>query len=105
MIAPQTELALSFDLHLFGTHLEFSMAALSLPAVIPLAAYGSMLLGYRLKIISRQSASAKPRPFIELAYGYLPLVLAGNLAHYLRLGLTEGGRLLPVDASDNGPER
>jgi hypothetical protein len=31
-----------------------------------------------------------------LAYGYLPLVLAGNLAHYLRLGLSEGGRLLPV---------
>jgi len=38
----------------------------------------------------------KPRPFVEMAYGYLPLVLGGNLAHYLHLGLTEGGRLLPV---------
>jgi hypothetical protein len=38
----------------------------------------------------------KPKKFVELAYGYLPLVLGGNLAHYLRLGLSEGGRILPV---------
>ena len=34
--------------------------------------------------------------FIELAYGYLPLVLAGNLAHYLRLGLGEAGTIIPL---------
>ena len=28
--------------------------------------------------------------FVKLAYGYLPLVWAANLAHYLRLGLQEG---------------
>jgi len=33
---------------------------------------------------------------IELAYGYLPLVLGGNFAHYLRLGLGESGKILPV---------
>jgi hypothetical protein len=38
----------------------------------------------------------RPRPFVESAYGYLPLVLVANLAHYLDLGLGEGGRLLPV---------
>jgi hypothetical protein len=37
-----------------------------------------------------------------LAYGYLPLVLAGNLAHYLRLGLQEGGRILPVTVATFG---
>jgi transcriptional regulator with AAA-type ATPase domain/NAD-dependent dihydropyrimidine dehydrogenase PreA subunit len=44
----------------------------------------------------------KPRPFIELAYGYLPLVLGGNLAHYLRLGLSEGGRILPISFATFG---
>ena len=93
----QTVLNLSWDLHSFAVHLGFSIAALSLPAAIPLVAYGSMLLFYRLNsILSHQSSTPKPRPFVELAYGYLPLVLAGNLAHYLRLGLIEGGRLLPV---------
>lgn len=28
--------------------------------------------------------------------GYLPLILGGSLAHYLRLGLNEAGRILPV---------
>jgi hypothetical protein len=38
----------------------------------------------------------KPRRFVELAYGYLPLVLGANLAHYLRLGLGEAGQIIPV---------
>ena len=38
----------------------------------------------------------KPKSFLELVYGYLPLVLGGTLAHYLRLGLGEAGRILPV---------
>ncbi len=36
--------------------------------------------------------------FLELAYGYMPLVWAGTLAHYLPLFLGEAGRLLPVSA-------
>jgi hypothetical protein len=44
----------------------------------------------------------KPKPFLELAYGYLPLVLGGNLAHFLRLGLTEAGRVLPVTVATVG---
>ncbi|TVQ52864.1 MAG: AAA family ATPase, partial [Spirulina sp. DLM2.Bin59] len=46
--------------------------------------------------IYRWQKTPKPRPFIELAYGYLPLVLGANLAHYLDLGLGEAGRILPV---------
>jgi hypothetical protein len=89
------QLGLSLDLSQFWTHFGFSVAVLSVPALIPLLAYGGIrlfqILGNRLR-----RSLPQPRPFVELAYGYLPLVLAGNLAHHLRLGLTEGGRLLPV---------
>ena len=91
----QAELGLSLDLTEFLPHLGFSVAALSIPATIPLIAYGGILLFQRLGNALKWSLP-KPRPFIELAYGYLPLVLAGNLAHYLRLGLGESGRILPV---------
>ena len=40
--------------------------------------------------------------FVKLAYGYLPLVWAANLAHYLRLGLQEGGRIIPVSLATFG---
>ncbi len=39
-----------------------------------------------------------PAPFLYLAYGYVPLVWAGTLAHYLAPLLGEAGRLLPVGA-------
>jgi len=86
----QAELRLSLNLSSFWQHFGLSLAALAIPATIPLIAYGGMQLFYRL------IQNPKPKSFVELAYGYLPLVLAGNLAHYLRLGLSEGGRLLPV---------
>lgn len=38
----------------------------------------------------------KGKPFLELAYGYMPLVWAGTLAHYLLPFLGEAGRILPV---------
>lgn len=81
----QTWLGLDFDLTQFWTHLGVSLVVLALPAIVPFAAYG---------LIRQQSP--KPRSFIELAYGYLPLVLGASLAHYLRLGLGEAGRILPV---------
>lgn len=87
----QTKLDWHLNLSQFGTHLSFSLAALIIPAVIPLIAYAAMQIFHRLNVLS-----PKPRPFLELAYGYLPLVLAGNLAHYLRPSLSEGGRILPV---------
>ena len=86
----QTGLNLPFNLLRFQPHLWVSAAALSLPAVVPLFAGGVM------KLADKILPNYKSRPFVELAYGYLPLVLAGNLAHYLRMGLSEGGRILPV---------
>lgn len=91
----QLELGLSLDLNQFVPHVGISLAALILPATIPFMAYGGMLLLQKLGNIFNWSLP-KPRSFVTLAYGYLPLVLAGNLAHYLRLGLGEGGRILPV---------
>jgi polyferredoxin len=93
----QLELGLSLDLADFWQHFGFSLAALAIPVAIPLLAYGGMQLAYRLiQTVKSKLQNPKPRRFVELAYGYLPLVLAANLAHYLRLGLSEGGRLLPV---------
>ncbi|MCL1470027.1 sigma 54-interacting transcriptional regulator [Argonema antarcticum] len=83
----QSLLGLNLDLSQFWVHLGFSLAVLIVPALVP-------LLGYSL--IQLFHGSVKPRSFVELAYGYLPLVLGGNLAHYLRLGLGEGGRILPL---------
>ncbi len=83
----QTVLGLHLDLHNFWQHLGLSLLALIIPVVIASIAYGGMVL-INLK--------TKIRPFIELAYGYLPLVLGGNLAHYLHLSLSEAGRILPV---------
>lgn len=89
-------LSLSLDLDDFGVHGAVAIALLSLPALLPLAAQGT------LQGIHKLWKTRKPRPFVELAYGYLPLVLMGTLAHYLRLGLTEAGRVLPVSAATIG---
>ncbi|MEA5583664.1 cyclic nucleotide-binding domain-containing protein [Nodularia harveyana UHCC-0300] len=83
----QAWLDLPLDLSLFWQHLGFSLLTLIIPTAVIFAAYGLMQL---------TKFGRKPRPFLELTYGYLPLVLGGNLAHYLRLGLGEGGRILPV---------
>ncbi len=93
----QAELGLSLDLTDFWQHLGFSLVVLGVPAMIVFIAYGVMQGFYQfIHLLNPKNQSPKPKSFVELAYGYLPLVLAGNLAHYLRLGLSEGGRLLPV---------
>jgi hypothetical protein len=84
---PEIEQQLGLDLHLenFGIHTLVSIAALLVPVAIALPAHLLIrLLG------------SKPRQFVELAYGYLPLAMGGLLAHFLRLGLSEGGQLIPV---------
>ena len=95
---PEISTRLGLDLHLeqFTNHALVSVVALSLPVVIPFIAQGIN------QLIGRFNSKYKPRRFIELAYGYLPLVLAGNLAHYLCLGLNEGGRILPVTMATFG---
>jgi transcriptional regulator with AAA-type ATPase domain/NAD-dependent dihydropyrimidine dehydrogenase PreA subunit len=71
----------------FGWHTLVAVGALALPGAI------ALLADLILRGVNR---TAKPKPFIELAYGYLPLVLMASLAHYLLLGLSEAGQVLPV---------
>jgi len=84
---------LSLQLSHFGIHTGVSIAALLFPAIVVLSAD---------RLMRWLDRSLKPRPFLELAYGYLPLVLGSSLAHYLRLGLTEAGRILPVTVATFG---
>jgi polyferredoxin len=84
-------LGLNIDLNQFFPHLGFSLLALIFPVTLPIVSYGLIRLIHKVRNQGR-----KCRPFIDLAYGYLPLVLGGNLAHYLHLGLGEGGKILPV---------
>ena len=72
----------NLDLSKFSIHAGISILVLLLPAILPLA--GSWL------------AQSEQVSWLKLAYGYLPIVLAANLAHYLRLGLSEAGRIIPV---------
>lgn len=91
---PEIEAQFGWQLGLenFGAHAGVSVVALLVPSAIALTAHTVMKLVDRLK----------PKPFLELAYGYLPLVLGGSLAHYLRLGLTEAGRVVPVTLATFG---
>ena len=102
----QTSVALNLDLTHFWLHLGFSLVALIIPAGIAMLVYGLMQLFHWLGNYIQEAKSKiqnpKPRPFVELAYGYLPLVLGANLAHYLRLGLGEAGRILPVTLATFG---
>lgn len=90
---PQVEQLFGVNLHLdhFGIHCLVSVLALMLPGTV------SLLFHQILRFFNRRS-----RPFLELAYGYLPLVLGVSLAHYLHLGLTEAGQILPVTAATFG---
>jgi transcriptional regulator with AAA-type ATPase domain/NAD-dependent dihydropyrimidine dehydrogenase PreA subunit len=95
-------LNLNIDLTNFWQHLGLSVAALLIPAVICLIAYGAIRLVYQISAAFLNKTLASPPSFLKLAYGYLPLVLGGTLAHYLRLGLGEAGRILPVTLATFG---
>jgi transcriptional regulator with AAA-type ATPase domain/NAD-dependent dihydropyrimidine dehydrogenase PreA subunit len=90
-------LGLHIDLNQFLPHLGLSIAAITIPATIPFLAYAMMQGLYQLAKSKLMPLSfSKPLPFIDLAYGYLPLILGGTLAHYFKLGLEEGGQIIPV---------
>jgi transcriptional regulator with AAA-type ATPase domain/NAD-dependent dihydropyrimidine dehydrogenase PreA subunit len=95
-----SELLERFNLHLnlehFWTHLIVAIVVIILPATITLLAH------LTIKLLCRWQSAPKPRKFVVLAYGYLPLVLAGNLAYYLHLGLGEAGKILPVTLATFG---
>jgi transcriptional regulator with AAA-type ATPase domain/NAD-dependent dihydropyrimidine dehydrogenase PreA subunit len=92
---PELERLTGWNLHLnhFGWHSLVSMLALAIPVAIALPLYG---------VMRRLQPAMKARSFVELAYGYLPLVLGGTMAHYFSLGLAEAGRILPVGLATVG---
>ena len=92
---PEIEHQFGWHLHLeqFGWHALVSLVVLVVPVAIALLAHGFVQLLH---------PTTKARPFVETAYGYLPLVLGGSLAHYLRLGLNEAGRVVPVTLATFG---
>jgi transcriptional regulator with AAA-type ATPase domain/NAD-dependent dihydropyrimidine dehydrogenase PreA subunit len=83
----------ALDLENFGIHTGVSILALLVPVAIALTAQ------FLIRLFNR---NCKPKSFVELAYGYLPLVLGGSLAHYLRLALNEAGRAIPVTLATFG---
>jgi transcriptional regulator with AAA-type ATPase domain/NAD-dependent dihydropyrimidine dehydrogenase PreA subunit len=76
------------DLSKFPIHAGISILILALPAILP--------------ILASRLAQSEQISWIKLAYGYLPIVLAANLAHYLNLGLSEAGRIIPVSFATFG---
>jgi hypothetical protein len=74
----QAWLGLNLSLTSFTNHFWVSMAVLILPVLIPFVGYGNLYL------LSNSVVKLKSCSFIELAYGYLPIALGANLAHYLR---------------------
>ena len=67
---------LDLRLEQFSIHALVSIAVLVLPIILPLLAQVT------INLLVATNKKLKSPKFIELAYGYLPLVLAGNLAHY-----------------------
>jgi transcriptional regulator with AAA-type ATPase domain/NAD-dependent dihydropyrimidine dehydrogenase PreA subunit len=92
----QTRLHLTLPLNNGWMHGAIAALILILPAVLPLGVV-ALSQGWQ-----RLGGSFKWMDFVKLAYGYLPLVWAANLAHYLRLGLREGGRIIPVSLATFG---
>lgn len=92
---PQIQGLIGLDLHLdqFGFHAGVAVLVLAIASGIPLIADQCLRLW---------PTAMKPRPFLELAYGYLPLVWGGSLAHYWQLGLSEAGRILPATVATLG---
>ncbi|EIE23428.1 hypothetical protein COCSUDRAFT_53335 [Coccomyxa subellipsoidea C-169] len=70
-------------------HIIVSTLVLLAPGCIALGAHGLA------ELADAVSAMLPGKPFLELAYGYMPLVWAGTLAHYLLPFFSEAGRLLP----------
>jgi len=92
---PEIEGEFNLNLHLnnFAAHTGASILALTIPIAIALPAH---------QLLRWLNPGNKSLTFVKLAYGYLPLVLGSSLAHYLRLGLTEAGRVLPVSFATFG---
>lgn len=83
--------AIPIDANHLGVGIPIALALLSIPA----------LLTYGTHAIARWLDSQQP-DYLTVAYAYLPLALAANLAHYIPSAITEAGQILPVLARTLG---
>lgn len=100
-----------------GPHILASIGVMAVPGLIAWGsdtlmrtAFGSSnttptapaVVGADAPVVTSVAVSAPITPFLELSYGYLPLVWGGTLAHYLQQFLEEAGNILPVTAATFG---
>eukprot|EP00884_Botryococcus_braunii_P003593 jgi/Botrbrau1/13234/Bobra.0199s0007.1 len=78
-------------------HMLITAGLLAVPGLL---AWGTDAVG---RLFPVQKAD-RPQPFLTIAYGYLPLVWAATLAHYLENGMIEAGQVLRVGAATFGYE-
>ncbi|OAB59238.1 RNA polymerase subunit sigma-54 [Phormidium willei BDU 130791] len=83
------------ELAIDSEHLAIAIPVVSLILSIPL------ILTYTAHKIASFFDSEMPE-YQTVIYAYLPLVLAGNLAHYLPSAMTEAGQILSVTARTFG---
>jgi hypothetical protein len=83
------------ELAIDSDHLAIAIPVVSLILSIP------PILTYTAHKIACFFDSEMPE-YQTVIYAYLPLVLAGNLAHYLPSAMTEAGQILPVTARTFG---
>lgn len=94
-------LALKARAMLSGHQTNQSSAAHQPTAAAGAAATATATLGGTMVVAraAAKAAAAESAPdFVQVAYGYMPLVWGGTLAHYLKMFLLEGGMVLPAAA-------
>ena len=91
--AVAAQLRLSAMVEGFGGHAIATLLLLFAPVPLAWAPH---------KLTQLIQPRIKARRFIQIAYGWLPIVLFSSLAHYLSLGLTEAGRIIPVSLASFG---
>lgn len=84
-----------------GMHILVSVAVLAGPGLLIYGVDQVLVSGSRKEAstqdpVSRASTSRGPASFVQLAYGYLPLVWSITLAFYTDLGLSEAFKVLQV---------
>eukprot|EP00878_Enallax_costatus_P004842 GHUV01005096.1.p1 GENE.GHUV01005096.1~~GHUV01005096.1.p1 ORF type:complete len:906 (+),score=289.25 GHUV01005096.1:167-2884(+) len=117
---PELEDQFGVDPVLLADKAPHILASIGVMAVPGLIAWGSDAV-MRLAFNNSKRAAAAPAvaggaaalagtaaapvpiaPFLNLSYGYLPLVWGATLSHYLRQFLEEAGNILPVTAATFG---
>jgi polyferredoxin len=93
----------------FGPHAAMAALLLAAPGLLAWGADGAVCAAAAAARAAAGSAAAPPpgwaeegpdgaRAFVRLAYGWIPLIWAASLAHYLQLFGSEAGSVLPAAA-------